>query len=63
MTDKKVEKLAGDLVKKVYADLFTQELSQEQCTLYLSKIIRVLTRELDTRIEYATENIDDDTVQ
>ena len=63
MTDKKVEKLAGDLVKKVYADLFTQELSQEQCTLYLSKIIRVLTRELDTRIEYATENIDNDTVQ
>ena len=63
MTDKMVEKLAGDLVKKVYADLFTQELSQEQCTLYLSKIIRVLTRELDTRIEYATENIDDDTVQ
>jgi len=54
MTDKKVEKLAGELVKKVYADLFTQELSQEQCTLYLSKIIRVLTQELDTRIEYAT---------
>lgn len=56
MNSKEVEHLAGDLVVKVYSDLFTAGMTSDECNEYLSLIIKTLSAELAVRLSQPSSN-------